>query len=229
MVSSPISIVIADDHPALTDGLRRLLEIEPDLQVIGHANNAADIVERVLQLKPDILLLDLKMPLQQEAQISARGGLDAWAAVKGSGCSTKAILFAAEMETQQIVEAIELGVRGVLLKSAATELLIDGIRAVMSGECWEQTKTVPTFHAFLRTKHEELAKRKFGLTPRELEVASAIVLHGMSNKDIAHFFKIAEDTVKKHITSIYDKLGVSSRLELDHFAREHKLPSKDLF
>lgn len=229
MVSSPISIVIADDHPALTDGLRRLLEIEPDLQVIGHANNAADVVERVLQLKPDILLLDLKMPLQQEAQISARGGLDAWAAVKGSGCSTKAILFAAEMETQQIVEAIELGVRGVLLKSAATELLIDGIRAVMSGECWEQTKTVPTFHAFLRTKHEELAKRKFGLTPRELEVASAIVLHGMSNKDIAHFFKIAEDTVKKHITSIYDKLGVSSRLELDHFAREHKLPSKDLF
>ncbi len=229
MVSSPISIVIADDHPALTDGLRRLLEIEPDLQVIGHANNAADVVERVIELKPDILLLDLKMPLQREAQISARGGLDAWAAVKGSGCSTKAILFAAEMETQQIVDAIELGVRGVLLKSAATELLIDGIRAVMSGECWEQTRMVPTFHAFLRTKHEELAKRKFGLTPRELEVASAIVLHEMPNKEIAQFFKIAEDTVKKHITSIYNKLGVSRVLELDHFAREHKLPLKDLF
>jgi DNA-binding NarL/FixJ family response regulator len=229
MVSSPISIVIADDHPALTDGLRRLLEIEPDLRVIGHANNAADVVQRVLELKPDILLLDLKMPLRQEAQISARGGLDAWAVANGSGCNTKAILFAAEMETQQIVEAIELGVRGVLLKSAATELLIDGIRAVMSGACLAQTKTAPTFHAFLRTKHEELAKRKFRLTPRELEVVSAIVLHGMPNKDIAHFLKIAEDTVKKHITSIYDKLGVSSRLELDHFAREHKLPLKDLF
>jgi DNA-binding NarL/FixJ family response regulator len=133
------------------------------------------------------------------------------------------------METQQIVEAIELGVRGVLLKSAATELLIDGIRAVMSGACWEQTKTVPTFHEFLRTKHEELAKRKFGLTPRELEVVSAISRHEMTNKDIARHFTIAEDTVKKHITSIYDKLGVSSRLELDHFAREHKLPIKDLF
>ena len=228
MVSSPISIVIADDHPALTKGLRGLLEIEPDLRVIGHANNAADVIQRVLELKPDILLLDLNMPLQRETQTSARGGLDAWAAVKGTGCRTKAILFAAEMETQQIVEAIELGVRGVLLKSAATELLIDGIRAVMSGACWEQTKTVPTFHAFLRTKHEELAKRKFGLT-RELEVVSAIALHGMPKKDIAHFFKIAEDTVKKHITSIYDKLGVSSRLELDHFAREHKLPIKNLF
>ena len=117
MVSSPISIVIADDHPALTQGLRGLLEIEPDLRVIGHANNAADVIQRVLELKPDILLLDLNMPLQRETKTcSARGGLDAWAAVKGTGCRTKAILFAAEMETQQIVEAIELGVRGILLK-----------------------------------------------------------------------------------------------------------------
>jgi DNA-binding NarL/FixJ family response regulator len=133
------------------------------------------------------------------------------------------------METQQIVKAIALGVRGVLLKSAATELLIDGIRAVMSGACWEQTKTVPTFHELLRTKHEELVKRKFGLTSRELEIVSAIALHEMPNKGIAQFFTIAEDTVKKHLTSIYDKLGVSSRLELDHFARAHKLPIKDLF
>jgi two-component system, NarL family, nitrate/nitrite response regulator NarL len=155
--------------------------------------------------------------------------LHAWAAVKGTGCRTKAILFAAEMETQQIVEAIQLGVRGVLLKSAATELLIDSIRAVMSGACWEQTKAVPTFHEFLRTKHEELDKRKFGLTPRELEVVSAIALHEMPNKDIAQFLNLAEDTVKKHLTSIYDKLGVSTRLELDHFARVHKLPIKDLF
>jgi DNA-binding NarL/FixJ family response regulator len=161
MVSSPISIVIADDHPALTNGLRGLLEIEPDLRVVGHANDAAEVMQRVLELQPDILLLDLNMPLQRETHPSVRGGLHAWAAVKGTGCRTKAILFAAEMETQQIVEAIELGVRGFLLKSAATELLIDGIRAVMSGACWEQTKRVPSFHQFLRTKQEELSKRKF--------------------------------------------------------------------
>jgi DNA-binding NarL/FixJ family response regulator len=133
------------------------------------------------------------------------------------------------METQEIVEAIELGVRGVLLKSAGTQLLIKSIRAVMSGACWEGTKTVPTFDALLTTMGEELNKRKFGLTPRELEVVSAVVRHGMANKDIAYFFKIAEDTVKKHMTSIFNKLGVSNRLELDHFAREHKLPLKDLF
>jgi two-component system, NarL family, nitrate/nitrite response regulator NarL len=224
-----IRILIADDHPVFTDGLRRLLEIEPDLEVIGQASNAADVVHRVRELKPDILLLDLKMPAQPKAKVSARGGLDAWAAVKCSGSTTRTVLFAAEMETPEIVEAIELGVRGVLLKSAATELLIESIRAVMSGACWDGTKPVPTFHALLTMKREELNKRKFGLTPRELEVVSAVVRHGMSNKDISHFFKIAEDTVKKHLSSTFDKLGVSNRLELDHFADEHKLPLKDLF
>jgi two-component system, NarL family, nitrate/nitrite response regulator NarL len=144
-----IRILIADDHPAFTDGLRRLLEIEPDLKVIGQANNVADVVHRVCELKPDILLLDLRIPSQPKAKISARGGLDAWAAVQGSGSITKTILFAAEMETQEIVEAIELGVRGVLLKSAATELLIESIRTVMNGACWEGTKTVPTLQALL--------------------------------------------------------------------------------
>src|SRR5579864_497904 len=224
-----ITILIADDHPTIRDGLLRLLEVAPDLKVIGQASNVADVVHRVLELKPDILLLDLKMPPQLRAEVSPRGGLDAWAAVKDSGSITKTILFAAEMETQEIVEAIELGIRGVLLKSSATKLLIESIRAVMSGAYWEETKTVPTFHPLLRALHQELEDRKFGLTPRELDVVSAIVRHGMTNKDIAQFFGIVEDTVKKHVTSIYNKLGVSNRLELDHFAREHKLPLRDLF
>ena len=228
-MDSSIRILIADDHPAFTAGLRYLLEFEPDLKVIGQASNVADVVHRVLELKPDILLLDLRMPSQPLAKVSARGGLDARAAVRVSGSVTKTILFANEMEIEEIVEAIELGVRGVLLKSAATELLIESIRAVMKGACWEGTKTVPTLHALLRTMGEELNRRKFGLTPRELEVVSAIVRHSMANKDIAQFFKISEDTVKKHISSCFDKLGVSNRLELDHFAREHKLPLRDLF
>src|SRR5262249_53357147 len=226
---SPIRIVIADDHPAFTDGLRGLLEMEPDLEVIGHASNAADVVHHVRELKPDILILDLKMPTQPKTKISARGGLDALAAAKGPGSITKTILFAAELEVEEILEAIELGVRGVLLKDSATQLLIESIRTVMSGASWEGTKPVPTCVASMKKMREELEKRKRGLTPKQLEVASAIARHGMTNKDIAHSFKITEDTVKKHITSIYDKLGVSNRLELDLFARAHKLPLKDLF
>ena len=225
---APLTSCTIDYLP--TEGLQRLLEIEPDLKVIGQANNVVDVIQRVLELKPDILLLDLKMPSQPNAKTkSPRGGLDAWAAAKGSGSMTKTILFAAEMETAEIVEAIELGVRGVLLKSTATEFLSESIRTVISGACWAGTEPVPSFHTLLRTMQEELNKRKFGLTPRELEVVSAVVRHGMSNKAIGHFFKIAEDTVKKHITSIFNKLGVSTRLELDLFDREHKLPLKDLF
>src|SRR5689334_1561985 len=180
-----ITIVIADDHPLITEALRRLLEIEPDLKVIGQANNVVDVIQSVLELKPDILLLDLKMPSQpEEKKISPRGGLDAWAAAKGSGSMTKTILFAAAMETEEIVEAIELGIRGVLLKSSATKFLFESIRTVMSGACWAETETVPSFHVLLRTMQEELNKRKFGLTPRELEVVSAVVRHEMSNKDI---------------------------------------------
>ena len=151
------------------------------------------------------------------------------AAVKGSGSMTKTILFSAEIETEEIIEAIELGARGVLLKSAATELLIEGIRTVMRGACWAGTEAVPTFDALLRKTHEEVNKRKFGLTPRELEVVSAIVRHSMSNKDIAQLFKIAEDTVKHHVFNSCEKVGASNRLELGNFARAHKLPLKDLF
>lgn len=224
-----ITILIADGHPPFSDGLRRLLEVEPDVKVVGQASNVADVVNRALELKPDILLLDLKMPLHRGTAVSPRGGLDALASVKVSVSMIKAILFAAEMETQEIVEAVELGVRGVLLKSAATELLIESIRAVMSGAFWEVTKAVPTFNPLLRKMREELNKLKFGLTPRQLQVASAVVRHRMPNKDIAQFFEIAEDTVKHHITDVFNKLGVSTRLELDHFARENKLPLKDLF
>jgi DNA-binding NarL/FixJ family response regulator len=228
-MTSPIRIEIADDHPTFSQGLRGLLEVEPDLNVIGEAGNVSDVVDRVLALKPDILLLDLKMPSQPKAKISARGGLDVLRAVSGSACITRAILFAADMDTQEIVEAIELGVRGVLLKSAATQLLIASIRAVMGGVCWEGTRSVPSLNVVLTKMREELNQRKFGLTPRELDVASAVARHSMANKDIAHFFKIAEHTVKKHVTSIYNKVGVSNRLELDHFARKHKLPLRDLF
>jgi len=168
----------------------------------------------VLELKPGILLLDLKMPSQPKAKkVSPRGGLDAWAAAKGSGSMTKTILFAAEMETEEIVEAIELGVRGVLLNSSATEFLSESIRTVMSGACWEETKAVPNFHTLLRTMREELNKRKFGLTPRELQVVPGIVRHGMSNKEIGHFLKISEDTVKN--TSVASSTSLESRIVLN--------------
>ena len=228
-MTPPIKIVIADDHPPFSDSLRLLLEIEPDFKVIGQASNVQDVVRQVSDSQPDILLLDLKMPLRPKSGVSVRGGLDALEALKKMGSRTKTIFFAAEMDTEEIFEAMELGVRGVLLKHSATQLLIESIRSVMSGACWDETKQVASLQPTMQRMSEEFEKQRFGLTPSELKVASAIVRHGMTNKDIANFFKIAENTVKKHITSIFNKLGASSRLELDHFARNRKLPLKDLF
>jgi two-component system, NarL family, nitrate/nitrite response regulator NarL len=226
-VSSNVRIAIADDHPTFRDGLRRLLEAESDLQVIGEASNGEDVVHRVLELKPDILLLDLAMPARDGLSASRRGGLDALRDLNAATSKTKTILFTAEVEAPEIVEAIQLGARGVLLKSAATQLLIESIRTVMAGGYWVGTHSVQNLVSYLQSQILEVDRRKFGLTPREIEIVS-VVAAGLSNIEIAQTLKIADDTVKHHMSNIFDKTGVSTRLELALFAFNQKLPLKDI-
>jgi DNA-binding NarL/FixJ family response regulator len=228
-MSSTISVVIADDHPTFRVGVRSLLQAEPDLPLIGEASNAVDAVDRTLTLKPDILLLDLKMPQQAGLKISPRAGLDVLRGLNVGTIKTKTILFAAELEIDEIVEALQLGARGVLLKDAATQLLVNCIATVIAGGCWVAKQSVPSRDEYLERQLEELDKRKFDLTSRELEIVSAVVRHGMTNKEIARHFKIAEDTVKHHLNNIYNKLGVSTRAELSLFAVNQKVPLRDLF
>ena len=219
----PVRIVIADDHPIFRDGLRRLLESEPDLKVIGEASDGAEAVKLAGQLKPEILLLDLAMPKHP--------GLEALREMSsGPGpSSVRVILLTAAAEKNQIVEALQLGARGVVLKDSATQLLLKAIHAVMAGEYWVGRESVSNLVQYLRNlvqySGEEARQRKFGLTPRELEIVAAVVA-GYSNKEIAEYFKISEDTVKHHLSNIFDKLGVSTRLELALFAVNQSLPLK---
>lgn len=223
--TQPIRIVIADDHPIFRDGLRRLLETETDLKVIGEACDGAEAVKLAGQLKPDILLLDLAMPRQH--------GLEALREMSTSSNqgSVRIILLTAAAEKKQIVEALQLGARGVVLKDSATQLLLKSIYTVMSGEYWVGRESVSNLVQYLRnlmqSSGEEARQRKFGLTPRELEIVSAVVA-GYSNKEIAEYFKISEDTVKHHLSNIFDKLGVSTRLELALFAVNQSLPLKPI-
>jgi len=223
--SLPIRIVIADDHPIFRDGLRRLLETETDLKVIGEACDGAEAVKLARQLKPDILLLDLAMPRQH--------GLEALREMSTSSNhgSVRIILLTAAAEKKQIVEALQLGARGVVLKDSATQLLLKSIYTVMSGEYWVGRESVSNLVQYLRnlmqSSGEEARQKKFGLTPRELEIVSAVVA-GYSNKEIAEYFKISEDTVKHHLSNIFDKLGVSTRLELALFAVNQSLPLKPI-
>src|SRR5882672_2392280 len=209
--AQPIAIVIADDHPIFRDGLRRLLEAEPNFKVIGEAQDGGEAVKMARQLKPDVLLLDLAMPRTT--------GLEALREMSSSTSPhpVRVILLTAAAEKNQIVEALQLGARGVVLKDSATQLLLKAIQTVMSGEYWVGRESVSNLVQYLRTliqsSGEEARQRKFGLTPRELEIVSAVVA-GYANKEIAEYFKISEDTVKHHLSNIFDKLGVSTRLEL---------------
>jgi DNA-binding NarL/FixJ family response regulator len=221
----PIGLVIADDHPIFRDGLRRLLEAEPDLKVIGEASDGAEAVKLARQLKPDILLLDLAMPRHT--------GLEALRDMSSTSSPhpVRVILLTAAAEKNQIVEALQLGARGVVLKDSATQLLLKAIHTVMSGEYWVGRESVSNLVQYLRTliqsSGEEQRQKKFGLTPRELEIVSAVVA-GYANKEIAEYFKISEDTVKHHLSNIFDKLGVSTRLELALFAVNQSLPLKTI-
>lgn len=223
--SQTIRIVTADDHPIFRDGLRRLLEAEPGLKVVGEACDGAEAVKLARQLKPDILLLDLAMPRHP--------GLEALRELSsGPGSSgLRVILLTAAAEKSQIVEALQLGARGVVLKDSATQLLLKSIQAVMSGEYWVGRESVSNLVQYLRnlvqSSGEEAKQKKFGLTPRELEIVSAVVA-GYANKEIAEYFKISEDTVKHHLSNIFDKLGVSTRLELALFAVNQSLPLKTI-
>jgi two-component system, NarL family, nitrate/nitrite response regulator NarL len=218
--SQPIRLVIADDHPIFRDGLRRLLEAEPDLKVIGEARDGAEAVKLARQLKPDIMLLDLAMPKHP--------GLEALRDLSNGGAnSVRVILLTAAAEKKEIVEALQLGARGVVLKDSATQLLLKAIHTVMAGEYWVGRESVSNLVLYLRTlvqsSGDEARQKKFGLTPRELEIVSAVVA-GFANKEIAEYFKISEDTVKHHLSNIFDKLGVSTRLELALFAVNQSLP-----
>jgi DNA-binding NarL/FixJ family response regulator len=223
--STPIRILLADDHPIFRDGLRRLLEAEPDLKVIGEACDGAEAVKMARQLKPDILLLDLAMPRMP--------GLEALREMSSgpANSTVRVILLTAAAEKKQIVEALQLGARGVVLKDSATQLLLKSIHTVMSGEYWVGRESVSNLVQYLRNLvqsfGEESKQKKFGLTPRELEIVSAVVA-GYSNKEIAEYFKISEDTVKHHLSNIFDKLGVSTRLELALFAVNQALPIKTI-
>ena len=212
-----IRIVIADDHPVVRIGVSNMLQSDAGLDVIGEASDGDEAITGTLELLPDILLLDLQMPRLP--------GLEAMRAIMSGSPSVKILLLTSTITTQQIIEALQIGARGIVLKDALADHLTTAIRAVSSGDYWIGGKRVVNLVGALHELMQQAAvpeRKTYGLTPRELEVVGCIV-EGCSNRDIAKQFSISEETVKRHLSNIFDKTGVSTRLELALFAIAHQL------
>ncbi|HEX4067575.1 MAG TPA: response regulator transcription factor [Acidobacteriaceae bacterium] len=215
--SAAIRIVIADDHPVVRIGVRNMLQGDRGLDVVGDCGDGDEAITQTLELLPDILLLDLYMPRLP--------GLEAMRAIMNSSPSVKIILLCATISTQQIIEALQIGARGIVLKDALTGDLTTAIRAVVGGDYWIGGRRVVNLVGALHELMQQAAvpeRKTFGLTPREMEVVGCIV-EGCSNRDIAKQFTLSEETVKRHLSNIFDKTGVSTRLELAMFAIAHHL------
>ncbi len=216
-MAAPIKVLIADDHPVVRVGLRNMLQSDGHIKVVAEAKDGMEALNMVRTLRPDILLLDLAMPKMP--------GMDALRELTSETTTTRTIVLTGLIDKRQILEALQLGARGVVLKDAVVDHLSAAVRAVMQGQYWLEGRPVQNLVQVLRDLTAQTAmppQKTFGLTARELEVVG-LITEGSTNKHIAQTFGISEETVKRHLTNIFNKLGVGTRLELALFALNHNL------
>ena len=188
-----------------------------DLHVVGSAGDGEEARRLVEQLEPDLLLLDVAIP--------RKPGLVALRELRERSVRARIILVTAALDRDELISGLQLGAQGIVLKESASEVLFKSIHAVVAGQYWVGRNRVADLTTALQqllASHPQPSRKHFGLTPRELEIIS-VILGGYSNGEIATKFSISEKTVKHHLTNIFDKLGVSNRLELALFAVHHKI------
>lgn len=206
----PIKIVVADDHTLFRDGIRRILSLEKDILVVGEASRGDEVIKIVERAKPDVLLLDVKMPRSDVVQTLLE--------IKEKNVGTKVLMLTAYSEDENVLNAAKGGARGYVLKGIDFPTLLQAIKTVHTGGLWIDNET-PAAEAF-----EEIARAQMGgadptvddaistLTRRETEILK-LVAEGLTNEEIGKKIFISEKTVKTHLTNIFDKLKVNNRFK----------------
>ena len=207
-------VVIADDHPIVLEGLAQLFAVEKDFQVVERCHNGAEALGAVAKLKPDVLVLDVRMPV--------RDGMEVLRELASQKSPTRVVLLTAEMNDNDVLEAIRLGACAIVLKETASQNLVRAARAASRGEQTLDDRSVRRALDHLLRREAGVAEARRVLTARELDIVR-MVARGLRNRQIAEELSISEGTVKIHLHSIYAKLGVSGRVELTLYAQEHAL------
>ena len=206
-----ITIVLADDHPVVLSGLVGVFKLESDMRVVAACVNGEEALSAARWHQPDVLVVDLRMP--------GMDGLAVARAMTNEHIRTKVVLLAAEMRDEDTLEAFRVGVKGIVLKEMAPQLIMQSVRRVHSGGQWLETRASARAIETLLRREAATRELTLSLTPREVELVR-LAGRGMRNKEISDQLEIGEGTVKAHLHSVYRKLGIKSRVELVLYARE---------
>jgi DNA-binding NarL/FixJ family response regulator len=208
-----VEIMIADDHSMIREGLKTLLELDGDIQVIEEAVDGKDCLEKLEKVKPEVLLLDINMP--------NTNGLEVLRTLKENKSNVKSIVLTVHNEVEYLMQAIDLGTDGYVLKDSDSAELKRAIYTVVDGETYIQPSLIPELNAKRISKNEDEIKIS-DLTKRELEVLKLLSV-GMYNKEIAEKLEISERTVKNHVSNIFKKLEVTDRTQAAVFTIRNNL------
>lgn len=218
--TAPVRVITADDDPIVRELLRGVLRRVPNIDLVGEAADGAEAVKLAKTLKPDVLLLDLLMPLLP--------GMDTLRELASEAVPVRTIVLCAFIGKRQIIEALQLGARAILLKKSLN-YLTTCIAAVVDGYYWIENRKINSIAEIIRelvatSTVEPDAAHRYKVTRRELQILTLVTL-GNTNREIGDALSISEETVKRHLANMFDKLGMSNRLELAMFAVEHQLVS----
>lgn len=208
-----ISVMIADDHSMIREGLKQLLEFDGSIEVVGEASNGVECLEKLEECNPEVLLLDINMP--------EKNGIEVLKQMKEENIEIKVLILTVHNEMDYLMKAVDIGVDGYILKDSESSELKKAIKAVRDGENYIQPSLIPALNSQLLSRDTDKDKISF-LTNRELEVLVQVA-NGMFNKEIATNLNISERTVKNHISNIFKKIDVSDRTQAAVFAIKNNI------